>query len=303
MSDALEDLKAQYNSISDDDIEEAVYGEVENDAPDDALGDDEVDSELDDSEDDSEDSPPGFKSYDEWVESGKNPEDYKGKNAYKAEYERIQEVKELKTELKGMNSTLQDTVKAISQREEASEVRHRKELEAALAQAKEDGDTDAALDAQEQLHSLRPEQVAPQAPRENPIISTFIGNNSALESEDIKGEFARIYNGKLRADGVRPEDQLSESAINGYLKSAMDGVKSLYPDKFKSQRADRASVPRTKKKPVKPKQDVERGLKNLKISGLEGRNENAAIGIYNTIKRNSGEEAANRFAKKMGIEI
>jgi hypothetical protein len=63
MSDALEDLKAQYNSISDDDIEDAVYEEVENDASDDALGDDEVDSELDDSEDDSEDSPPGFKSY------------------------------------------------------------------------------------------------------------------------------------------------------------------------------------------------------------------------------------------------
>jgi len=283
-------LKAQYESDNPED-------EMVDDQQEDDLAD--VDSELDENnqEEQHDEAPPGLKTYEQWIAEGRDPEKFKGRKAYEAEYKRIQEVKELKTSVKGMAETLKATVEAIAERETKAEARHRRELEAALSEAKEVGDVDAALDATNQLHELNnaPKQ---QARREHPVISGFIEDNVILESPEIKSEFQRIYNGKLKADGVGAHDVLSEAAIKGYLRSAMEGVKSIYPERFVSQKINRGAPPRGKIVPASKAVDVTQQLRGYKVVDASSQNKDAALDIYNSLLKTS-PGAAKMFAENL----
>lgn len=281
----LDALRAQYES---DNIED----EQDADTHEDDLEVSEVDEEV------KSDSPPGLvETLEEWVALGKDPAKFRGRKAYEDEYKRIQEVKELKASVKGMAETLKATVEAIAERETKAEARHRIELEQALESARDRGDIDAALDAKQQLHDL---SAAPkvQARREHPIISGFLEDNVVLESPEIKAEFERIYNGKLRADGVGANDALSEASIRGYLRSALDSVKSIYPEKFASQKINRQAPARGKPVGVAKTADVTQQLKSYKVAGVSKQNEGAALDIYNSLMKTS-PNAAKIFAENL----
>ena len=62
--------------------------------------------------------PPGHLSYEDWIAQGKDPSDYKGENAYKSEYERIQEIKELKSDSKEMKKHMQTLVEMAQQQKD-----------------------------------------------------------------------------------------------------------------------------------------------------------------------------------------
>ena len=293
---ALQELAAQYEA---EDVEEAeVVAEVveETEVIEEAEVVEEAAEEVEDS------NPPGFiDSYEDWIAAGKDPDKFKGKAAYEAEYDRIQEVKELKNSFKSMQETLKSTVEAVARREDATNERHRTELEAALATAKEEGDTDAALDAAGQLHAI---DSAPKRQAENPVIGDFLSGNPVLESAEIKGEFARIYNGKLKADGVSPDEQLSDAAIKGYLRASMDSVKTIYPDRFVSPKINRQTAPKLKAKPAAKTVDVESALRSFKVEGASSRNSDAPIGIYNMLKKDVGEAAAKNYAESvLGVKL
>jgi hypothetical protein len=291
MSDTdLEALRAQYESDNIED-EEHLDGVTGVD-PDEADADD-VDAKAQD------EAPPGLvETLEEWVALGKDPAKFRGRKAYEAEYKRIQEVKELKASVKGMAETLKATVEAIADRETKAEARHRKELEQALEAAKDIGDIDAALDATQQLNDLNKAPKA-QARREHPVISGFLEDNVVLESPEIKVEFERIYNGKLRADGVGANDALSEASIRGYLRSALDSVKSIYPEKFASQKINRQAPARGKTTVAASKTvDVTQQLKSYKVAGVSKQNESAAIDIYNSLMKTS-PNAAKIFAENL----
>ncbi len=289
MSTDLEALKAQYDA---DNIEDEVVDDQQED------GNEVIDDELeDDQEEQHDEAPPGLKTYDQWIAEGRDPEKFKGRKAYEAEYKRIQEVKELKSSVKGMAETLKATVEAIADRETKAEARHRKELEAALNDAKETGDIDAALDATEQLHQLNnaPKQ---QARREHPVIADFIEDNVILESPEIRAEFQEIYNGILRGRGVGANTVLSEGRIKLYLKSAMDEVKSIFPEKFSSQKVNRQVQVKGNRVPASKVNDVTQQLKSYKVSGVSKQNEGAALDIYNSLMKTS-PGAAKLFAQNL----
>jgi len=291
MSTDLAALKAQYEA---DNQQDEVIDEQQEDENEVIEGD----LDDDDQEEQHDDTPPGLiKTYDEWIAAGKDPEKFKGRKAYEAEYKRIQEVKELKSSVKGMAETLKATVEAIADRETKAEARHRRELEAALSEAKEIGDVDAALDATNQLHELNsaPKQ---QARREHPVISDFIENNTILENPEVKAEFQDIYNGILRARGVGANTVLSEQRINVYLKTAMDEVKLIFPEKFSSQKINRQAPPRSKTVPVSKSVDVTQQLKSYKVAGASKQNEQAALDIYNSLMKTS-PGAAKIFAQNL----
>ena len=291
-NDALAQLAAQYEAEDEpQEIEAAVEPEIIEE-PEEVI--EAVEPEI--AEEEPEENPPGFiDNMDDWIAAGKDPDAFRGKKAYEAEYQRIQEAKELKSSVQQMKETLKATVDAMARRDEETSARHREELETALATAREDGDTDAALAAQDKLLNMRAPEKAPQ---ENPVVSGFVGNQSALEDPQIKSEFARIYNGKLKADGVGPNEQLSEAALKGYLRASMDSVKGLYPDKFSSQKASRPAAPRLKPKAVKKSLDVEKSLREYKVEGASKMNNQAAIDIYNSLKVSS-PGAAETFAKNI----
>jgi len=286
-NEELAALAAQYEA---EDIEEAeiVADEVE---------ETEEAAELEETEEEVDENPPGFiDNIDDWIAAGKDPDMFKGKKAYEAEFQRIQQVKELTNSVKTMERTLKSTVDAISKRDEMTAAQHRKELEAALRTAREDGDIDAALDVHEQLQTLR---AAPKQQQENPVIGEFFSNNPVLESPEIKSELARIYNGKLRADGVGKDEQLSDAAMRGYLRASMDSVKAIFPDKFTSPKIARATKPQLKAKPAAKTLDIVSALKSYQVEGASSKNQDSALGIYRMMEKTQGKEAADTFAKTL----
>ena len=300
-SEELQALAAQYEA---EDIEEAeiVAEEIEEveEAEVSANQEEEVAEIAEEPEE--VDSPPGYiDSMEDWIAAGKDPDRFRGKKAYEAEYERIQEVKELKNSFKTMQDTLKSTVEAVARREEQTNEQHRQELESVLANAREEGDTDAALDAAGKLHAI---DSAPKRPQENPVIGDFLTGNPVLESPEIKGEFARIYNGKLKADGVGADEQLSDAAMRGYLKASMDSVKAIYPDRFVSPKINRQTAPKLKAKPVAKSVDVVSALKSYKVDGASATNSGAPLGIYNMLKRDVSELAAKNYAETvLGVKL
>ena len=249
-----------------------------------------------------EGNPPGFiDNMEDWVAAGKDPDKFRGKKAYQDEYTRIQEVKELNAKFKQMQETLKSTIEAVARRDEQADAQHRKELEVALRSARDDGDTDAALEAQEQLQALK-SNVKPRTPTQNPVIGEFLGSNPVLESEEVKGEFARIYNGKLRADGVAPDEQLSEAAMRGYLRASMESVKTIFPERFASPRLSRQSKPQLKAKPAAKALDIESALRSFKVDGASSRNQSAAYDIYNMLKKDSPDAAENYAKSILGVK-
>ena len=293
MNDVLEQLKAEYEELPAEEVA-AIEAEVIEEAPAEEAPAEEVPAEENDA--------PGYiDNLDDWVAAGKDPDDFKGKNAYKAEYDRIQEVRELKANQKEMSETLRATVEAIAERESKSEARHRQELETALNQAKEDGDTDAALDAADQLHELD-RAPKPQGKQDHPVISEFLSSNAALADSEIKSEFARIYNGKLKADGVSPTEELSPQALKGYLAASMNSVKTLYPDKFVSPKKARQAAPKAPTRPANKTVNIEQALRDYKVDGVSSNNSNAALDMYLSFKK-TNPKMAEQFGKNiLGIK-
>jgi len=112
-----------------------------------------------------------------------------------------------------------------------------------------------------------------------------------LENDEVKREFERVYNGKLKADGVGVNDQLSDAAIKGYLRSAMDSVKSIFPDKFQSSRINRVAPVKTKSVPPSQAVDLEARLRAYKVPGAQKHNESFALEMYQMLKETSKEQA------------
>ena len=282
-------LAAQYESEEDEIINDAPADEVAEDV-------DYEDDQEDDQEEEAEENPPGFiDNIEDWIAAGNDPDKFRGKAAYKDEYKRIQEIKEMNNKFKEMQETLKSTVDAISRRDEQVAEQHRKELEEALRLAREDGDTDAALDAHEKLQAIK---TAPKPRAENPVIGEFFSTNPVLESPEIKAEFARIYNGKLKNDGVSIDEPLSDAAIRGYLRASMESVKSIFQDRFESPRHERKSKPQLKAKPATKPLDVDSALRAYKVEGASPRNQSAAYDIYAMLKKTS-PAAAESYAKNL----
>lgn len=292
--DPLAALEAEYADVIDPegvDPDGVDPGNTELDGPDGDAGSGEGDGAEGE-------NPPGFiDNIDDWTAAGKDPDLFKGKKAYEAEYNRIQEVKSLKDDMRQMNQTLKSAVEAMAERDSRVDARHKAELEAALSQAKEDGDTDAAIDALDQLNDIKTRPAPAPAQQVHPVINTFISNNPVLGSEEMHSEFGRIYNGKLKADGVGKNDQLSDAAIKGYAKDAMDRVKSLYPDRFSSPKNVRKTTARPKGKSAATV-DVGQKIKGVRHENLAPQNRGAANDIYEMIKAKD-PKAAEQFAKRI----
>jgi len=154
--------------------------------------------------------PPGYLTYDEWIAKGKDPADYKGENAYKAEYERIKEIRELKDT---MNQVVHgvESWKEQQNAQMAREIaRAKQEAQRELELARENEDLDAALIAKDKLIELD-RQVVNQPPPLNPIITDFarknpiIDQNSPQYDKEFHQDMIMIHNGKLDSDSLLPK--------------------------------------------------------------------------------------------------
>ena len=256
-----------------------------------------------------DEKPPGYMGYDDWIAAGKNPDDFKGKNAYSAEYGRIQEVKELK----GLVEKVVDTTGQWKKQQQADTQRQIEQAvsnaKAELEQAKDDHDIDAALAAQDKLKSLEaPQQPQATAQQTNPAITDFFAKNPILDESSAQYDAevfqdAKMVQHKFINDltGGDPEliAQLTPQQMQRSMAVAFRKAKELNPDKFRSARNTRQAAPAGARRSAPKAEDYGTRLKATKFESKHNkRDNNAASDMYETLKQ-LDPVAAESFAKKV----
>ena len=252
-----------------------------------------------------ETKPPGYLTYDEWIAKGKDPADYKGENAYKAEYERIKEIRELKDTMNqvvsGVETWQQQQSEIMAQQIEQA----KREAAAKLAQAKEDDDIEGALAAQEELTSLDKQATRPV--KLNPAITEFAQKNpivdpkSAQYDAEFHQDMIMIHNGKLDqllgGDRTRA-GELTQAQIERVQKLAFNQAKELHADKFVSPRNKRTAPAKPSKRATQTPVDPKVKLSQVPGNSKNPRDASPAADIYEIIKARD-PKAAETFAKNL----
>ena len=254
-----------------------------------------------------DDKPPGYISYDDWVDQGKDPDLFKGSKAYSAEYDRIQEVKELK----GLVEKVVDTTGEWKKQQQADTRRQVEQAKidarAELEQAKDDHDINKALAAQDRLKDLEAQPVnEPQTV--NPILSSFFSQNPVLDEKSAQFDKAVFEDTRMaqhailnKLTGGDPElaGQLTEDQIQRSMAVALKTAKDLNPDKFRSKRNSRQAAPAQGKRSTTKQGDYSTKLKAANIKSKHNqRDTSAANDIYEMLKA-SDPKAAETFAKNV----
>lgn len=247
-------------------------------------------------------NPPGYVSYEDWVEDGKDPDNWQGKNKYSQQYDLIQDNKDFKSELRGMNDLLRQTVDATTAMQDDAYKRGITEAKAELQTAIANEDVNAVVAAKDKIADLTPPQPSPKV---NPVHDEFFSSNAVLDKNnsqydpEFSNEFERIYHGKLKADGVVPGQMLSNQAVKGYMNLALKGAKELFPDKFVSPRNNRQAPQQTGKRAPTTRTAGD-NIKNVKVTTQNPRDTDAVNDIYKLLQeKDKSGKSAEAFAKAM----
>lgn len=266
----------------------------------DDLGDqDQEELELEQDDDQTDDDPPGFMSHEEWIASGKNPDDYKGKNAYNAEYDRIQENKGLKNDLKDIRETLNVVVDAAETTRLEDLAEHKRELEAKLAQQTEDMQTKDALATQKEIDAI---DDTPKAKPINPLINDFFVDNPVIDkdnaqfNQEVMDDFTSFYHSRIDALTSNGTRGITDAQVAKALKIAFDGAKEMNKEVFVSSRNNRGGNTRRGKGKTPP---VTTKLSEYQIDDKDDlRNQGAAQAIYEKIYKKN-PKTAEKFRKNL----
>jgi len=235
--------------------------------------------------------PPGYiATKEEWEALGKDPKLFKSPELYSAEYERIQEIKDLKetmqTVVDGVGEWKEQQTKAMALQLEQTKDDAATELET----AKEADDVDAAIKAQKKISELeKPQQ---QTYKPNPVLTKFYANNLILDKnnsqydEEVFQDTAMFQKAILdKLTGGDATIQLTESQIQRSLVLALKDAKALSPDKFVSPRNTRKGAPSTPRTNVQQKGgDYSSRLKSVKSNSMNKHDTSAGIDVYNMLK-------------------
>ena len=263
-----------------------------------------------DEEENEEEAPeeiPGYMGYEDWIAAGKDPDDYRGKNAYKAQYDIIQDnkalkgdVKELKDDIAGFGDMLTGVVSAAEDTRKAQAAAYKVELEEQLAKQKDEMDVEGALKTSREIDSLATKET-PKAPEINPVITSFVADNPILDKDsadynaDFHADMIAFHDAGIDAlgGGTRP---ITDAQIAKNLASALRKAKELNSDLFASPRNNRAGTGRGGKG---GKGSNDKKLSDFKIDDTEDpRNQSAATAMYESIKLKNPAKA-EEFKKRL----
>jgi hypothetical protein len=305
----MDEIEAKLAELESEFEQGANDPEQDDDNPDieDAAPDGESEGEQDDGADSGEDKPKGYLSYEEYVAAGNDPAYYKGPKAFEQEYERIQELKEQKKAIRELTEMSKGTLEAVEQWKVDKEAQMRSELEARLAEQKETADVDGALETQKQLDELNKQPVQKREP--HPVIKEFIQSNPILDegSESFNAEFfddmSAIQAGFVNDLSGNGAKELTEAQLRRCMSIAFDRAKELHPEIEKSPRNDRKGATRQPKQaPKAQKKDISTAIKDFKIEAKNPElNSGAPAEIFEMLKEKHGAEAAEKFAKRLGV--
>lgn len=258
-----------------------------------------------------EGDPPGYLDPEAWVASGKSMDDFRGKNAYKNEYGRIQDNREMKSKIDGLETTMRHIGTSQQQLLADNTAKAKAEVMQELADAKEASDVDGVLDAATRLAEInrRPAAQPPQQNQVRPAISDFRANNPLVDrdnprfNQEFTADFEAIYDNKLRS--IDPGNgQFTDAQIKRTMTAALKEASGSFPELFKSTRNNRQTGPRkVKGNPPKASSDYRAQLKGIGGHARNDGDKNAAVDMYDDLLKRGGKEAADNFAKaNLGVK-
>jgi len=227
MSEELNDINAQLAAEVArmkgeglmDDVEEPVEPqEVDVDDPD--------NQELDE-EEQSDDSLEGFKSYEQYIEDGGDPDFYRGKKAFAQQRKIIEEMKEIKEKSKKVDDFMFQQEKRFAEEKE----RMLKEIEKAKKEAREELDFERYDELNEQERNLKEGKVEQQAQGEPQFIAEYRTKNPILNpaapqfNAAIASGFAATFNAMVIEAERRAGRGLSEAECAMYLEETAKMLK------------------------------------------------------------------------------
>ncbi len=249
--------------------------------------------------------PPGFLSYEEWVEKGKDPADFRGEKAYKAQYESLKEVRELKNSMSQVVDSVETWKKQQNEQMEIQIDQAKVDAAADLEKAKEDEDMSAALAAQEKINKL--DNQSRPAQSINPVIADFATKNPIVDSgstqynPEFHKDMITIHNNKL--DQILGGDRakasnLTPGQVTRVQNWAFKQAKELHLEKFVSHKNTRMSPTAPRQRASQSKGDVNSRLKSITGNTKNRMDASPANDIYNILK-DRDPAAAETFAKNM----
>lgn len=274
---------------------------------------DDVEGDTDDGEkgDKKEASPPGFKSYEDYIKDGGDPKKYKGEEAYSDYHKILQELKDTKKEFKTFSQQLLTANQATLEKDRA---RIKAELEETLKQQKKDFDVDGIEKTAEALADLKKLENK-GAPPMNPVLVEFVEENPLIDknSDEFNKEFfddmALLQKKEIDAISSNKGADLTDAQILKCTKRAFEKAKSLNPELFPeakpevSERNNRQGLGRSQngKGGDGKGASLEVRLKNLKSPDNRNpdMNPNPAYDTYLFMKEKYGPKAADKFARSV----
>lgn len=248
--------------------------------------------------------PKGFLSYEEWIEKGKDPADFRGENAYSKQYDALKEVRELKDTMTHVVDGMETWKQQQNEQKTEEIAQARTNLVAEFERAKEEEDLDAALLAQDKINKI---DSKPQPVAVNPIISDFTRKNPIVDPQNTQynAEFHQdmimIHNGKLDQllGGDRSRaGELTPQQIERVQAMAFNQAKELHADKFVSHRNKRTTTAQPNKRTTQTSTSAKSKLSSVSGNSKNVRDTSPANDIYEIIKAKD-PEAAERFAKNL----
>lgn len=241
-----------------------------------------------------EESPKGYKSYDQYIEDGGDPDMFRGKKAYEQFYDKNQELKALKNDIKEVKLGVSQMAQAQQESHNQTVAKMMAKFEDDMQQAKDSLDFDAYEKADRARADLQKQNIAKAPEAERPfqsIISGFRSSNSMLDpsSPDYDQDLDQAVVNRVNAKASKMNiNVLDESDIKSLLEDSLNDAKGKFA-KYQSK---------TPKTPPKTRQAAKKVVQSAEntLSGLS----EIQRSIYDTVKETSGDDAAKNYLKKVG---
>jgi|GEM_PF-3383659 len=171
-----------------------------------------------------DDVPEDFKSYEQYVADGGDPEYYRGPKAFKQQKEILDELKGVKEKFKRFE---EDAVKFDKFREQEKE-RLLKQLEDQKKKAREDLDFDAYDDLEKQRRQIEegPEAEASDS-QEPPVIATYRSENPQLNpaAPEFDPVYASAFAGAFNAVVAQAQQRAGRNLTEAEIQTHLETVK------------------------------------------------------------------------------
>lgn len=246
-----------------------------------------------------EGDPPGFVPYEDWVAQGKDPDDWRGKNAFKREYERIQKNRESESKNKELLDKMDSLVNLFESEKQTAVERARAEererFEREVAEAKENMDVDRL----EELYKNKPDtEVAPQEFVEPEPIANFRKANPIIDpsSPQFDVDFEAAMTGLVNNELSRYGSAVNETIIKRVMDKAYKDVRELFPEKFESPKNNRKTVSKTVTAKKSPR------FQNVEFSEMGGQVKGSSAEMLHWFEKTYGKDHPTTLKFKKSME-